>query len=98
VNLSYPTINLGGSSSADLLDDYGAVKEALRVARERLVDLGRPHGRDYPDPTGGAFVNSPLAVAGREHLERVKALDQVIAEIDAIRENIFEQQRKRCVR
>jgi hypothetical protein len=83
--MSRPTLNINGSSAADLIKPRIAAYEALQAAKEALVQV-TPNGRDYPGDTD-------RCVADREaHFDRLAALRaiaaELIAEVVAIKEQI----------
>jgi hypothetical protein len=77
-----PTIHLGGTSRATLLDELDRARHLLRAAIDALEDI-EPHARDY-SPQGPTAIR----VATYEHAQRVNALQGVLNELQTIHEAI----------
>lgn len=80
----FPTVHLGGTSGADLLDDYCFVRSLLVGAQMAMIEKG-PNARDYYLTPGAwelARVEHEMRVAGMRNLEK---------EYDAIIDNIGAQ-------
>ena len=75
-----PTIHLGGTSRATLLDDIADALNALRDALHAL-SITTPSTRDYPKP-------GDISLAMAQHLDRKKRLESVIAELEGLAEHI----------
>lgn len=82
-----PTIHLNGTSKAALLDDLGEAAVAIDAAY-RAVKQTAPNGRDYY-PQGPLALGAALA----EHEDRLRRLDAVKAEIEALMDAIDTQGR-----
>ena len=83
--MTFPTVHLNGTSKQDLLDGYMNAASALRNAIEALAKAG-PNGRDY------YVVNSrEFDTARIEHAARLKKVNEVLAEVEQIMENIADQ-------
>jgi hypothetical protein len=80
-----PQINLNGTNARDLLEQQVVAIEALRSAMSTLQAAG-PNGRDYQTMPRGTI---DLAVAG--HVDRLKRLESVLAELEEIAEHISDQ-------
>lgn len=78
MNLILPTIHPNGTGRETLVADYQRFLGALNSARTGMRDVG-PNGRDYYPQGPGA-----LERAQAEHLARMKRLDSIIEEIEAI--------------
>lgn len=85
----FPTIHLNGTSAQELLDQIDMAHAALIAAREELCKAA-PNARDYYVQPGDAFGQ-----ANREHHARLSALNQIILDLSAIGENIYQQQEAR---
>ena len=70
-----PTVHLNGTNGHDLLDQLGAVHDALLETR-RVMRLAAPHGRDYY-PQGEAATQ----LATEQHERRYQGLGQMLTEI-----------------
>ena len=80
-----PTIHLNGSSKDSLLEELCTALDALHAA-ETALHCCSPNARDYYPQGPEAF---PGAV--REHLQRVKAIRDVRAALEAILETVADQ-------
>lgn len=69
------------------MEQYQRALEALRQAELALSDAS-PHGRDY-------YIKGPASenIAIAEHQARMRKIEEVSAEIEAIVMNIYEQGR-----
>jgi hypothetical protein len=76
--MTVPTIHLNGTSKQSLIDGLCDASDALNTAYEALKQTA-PNGRDY-------YTQGPqaLAAATDEHLDRLRRLDAIKAEIDAL--------------
>ena len=83
--LTFPTIHLNGSAPAHLIEDYAEAHNAVRVAMEKVAGTG-PNKRDYYTQDEGAWIK-----ARQEHQARLERLRQVCEELQALAENIQEQ-------
>lgn len=77
-----PTIHLNGTSHSELAAQFDRVSHALCEAVNALVDAS-PNGRDYY-PQGPTAMKEAVA----EHDLRVKTLQNLRQEIEAIQEAI----------
>lgn len=83
----FPTVHLNGTSKAGLMEQYQRALEALRQAELALSDAS-PHARDYYIK-GANAENQAIT----EHQARMRKIEEISAEIEAIVMNIFEQGR-----
>ena len=81
-----PTIRPNGTPPQDLVDQ---LTETVGAARQllRALQLSAPNARDY-QPWNG---HQQWRVATQEHAKRVHAADQLMRELDAMRESVIEQ-------
>lgn len=79
-----PMIHLNGSSRERLLEQQTDAAAALREALEALVEAS-PNGRDYY-PQGSGAVQAAM----REHEDRLRRIQSVLCEIEALAEAISE--------
>jgi uncharacterized Ntn-hydrolase superfamily protein len=85
-----PTLNLNGTSGAELLEQVNAVLAALRDTHKAMADAG-PHGRDYQhDATGESY-----RVARGEHIERMQTVHNLISAYEKQQESIDSQMLER---
>jgi uncharacterized Ntn-hydrolase superfamily protein len=85
-----PTLNLNGTSGAELLEQVNAVLAALRDTHKAMADAG-PHGRDYQhDATGESY-----RVARGEHIERMQTVYNLISAYEKQQESIYSQMLER---
>jgi len=82
--MQLPTIHLNGTSADSLLDSLGAAADALEAAYQALKQTA-PNGRDYY-PQGPAAMGA----ARSEHEARLKKIDQVKDEIEAMIGGIYD--------
>lgn len=91
-----PTIHLNGSSAERLREAYETAANAITTAIAALAETA-PNARDYYPQGPSAF---PLATEG--HLERMKRLDAVRAELmelwDHVNGVICENEQRRSAR
>jgi hypothetical protein len=83
--LQAPLVHLNGSGRDRLIDSLCGVSRALNEAYEAMR-RACPNGRDYYPLGSGA-----MARAEAEHQYRMKQLDAIKAQIDAIAEAIADQ-------
>lgn len=83
-NLAVPTVHLNGTSKEALLDQISDALAALAEAHSKL-SAAAPNARDYY-MQGLAFGR-----ALSQHVGRVKKIQSVIAELQAIGEKIADQ-------
>jgi hypothetical protein len=83
--LAVPTVHLNGSGRKNLETGYETVSRVLRKVLDALQDAA-PHGRDYY--VQGGF--DPFAVAQEQHRARLQRIQDVLQEIETIREAIAE--------
>lgn len=79
----YPLIHLNGTWRFELLSSHSDVAGDLRVILEKLRDCA-PNGRDY-------YHSGDMSEAVKQHNDRVKRIEDVLAEIDSIIGSIIEQ-------
>lgn len=77
-----PTIHLNGTSRAALLESYCDAGAAVRQALDKLADAA-PNGRDYYTQGGDA-----IGVAVAEHVDRLRRLESVLAELSELAEAV----------
>jgi hypothetical protein len=80
--LVLPTIHLNGTSKEELFNDLSNALYAIQLARE-CVQATAPHGRDYCTKSGNA-----LQQALAQHASRLRALQTVYDELQAIAEHV----------
>jgi hypothetical protein len=80
--LILPTIHINGTSKEQLYEDLCNALYAVSAARE-AVQAAAPNGRDYYTQSGNA-----LQQALAQHAERLRALQTVYDELEAIAEHI----------
>lgn len=80
------TIHLNGSSAEALITTHEQAGHSLRKALEDLSDTA-PNARDFYVQKDGAFEQ-----ARAEHEARVSRVRGVLREVEAIHENLVEQQ------
>lgn len=72
-----PVIHMNGSSPNRLAEHYSMAILALEGAIARLAEVA-PNGRDYP------AGDDAFATAAREHTERLRSLEKVRADLEAL--------------
>jgi hypothetical protein len=75
-----PTIHLGGTARATLLEDTTDALDALRDAL-RAMTVTTPHARDYPKA-------GDITQAIVQHQSRRHRIESVIKELEALAEHI----------
>ena len=84
-----PLVHLNGSSADTLIEQYersmGALRKALDAMRE-----GYPNARDYYPQGDDAF-----RLAREQYDARIRAVDNVLAELGLLAENVYEQKTER---
>lgn len=86
VNVTLPVIHLNGTSAKTLMAEVQAAHEAICTARAALCAM-TVHQRDH-------YVKhdkQSFEFAQREHVARIRKLDEIKAELEAIWAGIFEQ-------
>ena len=73
-----PIVNLNGTSRESLVAGYVSAMEAIRKAQDALHAI-HPHGRDYPGHDLTRFY-----AAMQQSRERMRALDTMLADIEAM--------------
>jgi len=73
-----PTIHLGGTSAARLVDQYSDILVALRETRD-LMTAFEPNMRDYLHNS-----TNERACALNQHGDRLNAIDRIIADYEAL--------------
>lgn len=86
--LAKPMINLNGSSAQDLLDQLTDAVLAVSAAYDAVANTA-PHGRDYQ------LNQDDYQIARVQHEARLVALQAINEELEAIAENVSEQQEAR---
>jgi hypothetical protein len=80
-----PVVNLNGTSKNELLAQLFVACDAVENARKALGQM-TPNGRDYQTAPAGTFDKAIV-----QHLERVKALETVLHDLEVISLKIDEQ-------
>lgn len=80
--LSFPIVNLNGTSREELQKQCRQAWEALQNACEMVQEMS-PHGRDYQTVDFHRY-----ALARQQHLDRLRSLEQVKSEIYEIWESL----------
>ncbi len=78
-----PTVHLNGTAREELVRQYEAAVDGLRLALAGLRDA-EPHARDYYPQGDGA-----LKEAQREHASRIDRVRAVLSEIDELHERVM---------
>lgn len=84
-DLTLPTLHLNGSGYDHLWALHAEANGALRNALNNLAEAA-PHGRDFYVQGDDAFSK-----ARAQHENRMDRIRSVMAEIDAIMENLYDQ-------
>lgn len=74
----YPTVHLNGTSKDALLDPIGEVMGSLVTAINSMPTIS-PNARDY---------NGDFNRAASEHADRIRRLNEIYSELDALWLNI----------
>lgn len=82
---TYPQINLNGTNGQELLEQNIDARTALQLA-SKAVERAYPNGRDYQTLPSDAFIS-----ASKEAERRLRTLNTLIIEYEAIAENISKQ-------
>ena len=69
-----PTLNINGSSAADLIDPRRKAIDALRTVTDVLAHV-TPNGRDYPDDIFACMTDRI------SHYDRIATLNRIAAEL-----------------
>lgn len=80
-----PTVNINGTSQAELMRLYCEALYALHIAENKLANC-YPHGRDYQTMEPLAYLNSR-----NQHWARMESLHKIRHEIETIAERISNQ-------
>ena len=88
----YPTVHLNGTSAESLIEGYMEAAHALHEAGRKMA-AAYPNGRDYYVQGAGAVDQ-----ACNEHEARMNALRGIIKDLEAIAENVSDQQHARSSR
>ena len=80
-----PVVNLNGTSKNELLAQVFVACDAVQNARMALGQM-TPNGRDYQTAPAGSFDK-----ATARHIARVKALETMLHDLEAISLKIDEQ-------
>jgi hypothetical protein len=78
--MTFPTIHLNGSGRKILEEQCYSAVQALRLARQAIVDM-EPHGRDYYTQDDCAYGRARHA-----HERRYHAITAVLKEVQTIHE------------
>ena len=89
--LIVPCVHLNGTSKESLLDQYEAAHSALQTTFDALRQTV-PNGRDFY-PYGGTEIERAL----KEHYSRLRAVGNVINEIEALAEEVSATSREKFV-
>jgi hypothetical protein len=84
-NLTFPLVNLNGTSKQALLEGYQEAWQKLDDAFNALVKIA-PHGRDYQISHEGAYIK-----ARREHNDRMVAVANIQRDLEMLVEQVAEQ-------
>lgn len=76
--IAVPTVHLNGTSAKELLNQLKDAFTAVRQANEKLAQAA-PHARDYYVQNDRAY-----ALAREQHVQRVKSLEAVAADLERI--------------
>lgn len=76
--LIVPCIHMNGTSKQDLSDALESAHDAIGEAIDKLRKSA-PNGRDYY-----VYENNAYGLAAQQHYDRMKRLDSVQKELDAI--------------
>ncbi len=76
--MQLPTIHNNGTSKASLIEALVSASEVLNLAYQKITETA-PNGRDYY-PQGSVAMNRAI----EEHQERLKKIDEVKGELDAM--------------
>lgn len=76
--MTLPTLHMNGTTKDALIESLCSASQALDLAYQALKETA-PNGRDYY-PQGPAALNA----ATDEHLDRLRRLDGIKKEIDAL--------------
>jgi hypothetical protein len=82
--MQIPTIHLNGTSKDSLVEGLCNASAALDAAYQELKKTA-PNGRDYY-PQGAKAMEA----AEREHMSRLRRLDEVKKEVDELAEAIYQ--------
>lgn len=74
----YPTVHVGGTPRARLLENATTAREAIRLAIAEVSNT-EPHARDFPNRLAGTFYT-----ATRNHAQRMQALREMLQEYEAL--------------
>jgi hypothetical protein len=80
--VAVPTVHLIGTSGQDLLDQFTAAVEALRIAHRSLAEA-TPNGRDYY-PQGASATQLVMD----QHERRCQDLHRILAELEEMRNHV----------
>jgi len=81
-----PVINLNGTSANSLVEEYKTASHALREAINAVQNI-TVHGRDFQTAADGLYQK-----ARDEQIARLRKLEEVQAELESLREQVYEQQ------
>jgi hypothetical protein len=84
-HLIAPTLNINGSNGKTLLSQHRAAAKALREAIIAVHAIW-PHGRDFQTVPEGVY-----SVASKQARERCIKLEEVLIDVEAVAEKIYEQ-------
>lgn len=90
MNTTTPQVHLNGTSGNDLLNKLRNAMDAVDKARVALVECS-PHGRDYYTLPANEKGEDAFTVARRDHLVRLKRLEETHAELQDIAIKVFDQ-------
>ena len=76
--MRFPSIHLNGTSKRELISQLNEASHALNNAYSALKQAA-PHGRDYY-PQGPTALETAIT----EHMDRLRRLDAIKEEIDAM--------------
>lgn len=84
MSIQLPTVHMNGTSKAELLETLGEASEALDAAFRAVKQTG-PNGRDYYPQGPGEMTR-----AVTEHESRLRRIDDLKAEIEALLDGIHD--------
>lgn len=85
IKVTSPRININGTDGKDLLQQWMDAHAALNKAHEALL-TAMPHGRDFQ-----TVAQEFYRLARDEHIDRLKRLERISAEVEQIALNLLEQ-------
>jgi hypothetical protein len=90
MNTTTPQVHLNGTSGDDLLNKLRDAMDAVDKAKTALVQC-TPHGRDYYNLPANEKGEAALTLASREHVVRLKRLEDTYDELQDIAIKVMDQ-------